>query len=79
MTVTDIFEPLHLCCEGTRQDVLHYQTPRLVRDNLTEKEGAALRNLRKDFGIMIKPEDKEPALVIQNTTDYVRLKKNCVI
>lgn len=43
-----------------------------VRDNLTKEERTALTNLRKDFSIIIKPENKGPAFgVILNTTDYV--------
>ncbi|KAJ8026513.1 hypothetical protein HOLleu_31360 [Holothuria leucospilota] len=56
---------------AVRQDVQDFQAPKYVRDNLTKGERAALRNLRKDNSITIKPENKGPAFVIQNTTDYV--------
>ena len=45
--------------------------------NLTKKEGKALKSLRKNKNIIIKPADKGTTLVIMNRTIWRKEKRNC--
>lgn len=44
-----------------------------MKDNLSTDERKALINLRNNTEIVIKPEDKGPAFVIQNTSPYIHM------
>lgn len=46
-------------------------TPRTIKDNLTSLERKALRELRSNDTLVIKPADKGGAIVIQTTQDYI--------
>lgn len=48
-----------------------FQPPKFVKDNLSRDETVALKKLRNIKDIVIKPEDKEPAFVVQNTSSYI--------
>ncbi|KAJ8040008.1 hypothetical protein HOLleu_14189 [Holothuria leucospilota] len=57
--------------EAVQRDVDTFQSPKYVKDNLSKDERKALTNLRNNKEIVIKPEDKGPAFVIQNTSSYI--------
>ncbi|KAJ8038195.1 hypothetical protein HOLleu_15540 [Holothuria leucospilota] len=61
--------------EAVQREVDAFQPPKYVKDNLTLEEREALTNLWTDDNIVIKPEDKGPAFVIQNKTDYIHTAK----
>ena len=57
--------------DAIQKDVDEFQPPKYVKDNLPKEEREALTNLRYNKDIVIKPEDKGPAFVLQNTTAYI--------
>ena len=57
---------------AVRRDMQNYQPPKYIKDNLTKDERSALKTLRKDTVLIIKPEDKGPAFVIQDRSEYVK-------
>ncbi|KAJ8034234.1 hypothetical protein HOLleu_20984 [Holothuria leucospilota] len=61
--------------EAVQREVHAFQPPNYIKDNLTSEERAALTNLRTDDNIVMKPEDKGPAFVIQNKTAYIHTAK----
>ncbi|KAJ8049385.1 hypothetical protein HOLleu_02116 [Holothuria leucospilota] len=61
--------------EAVQREVDAFQPPKYIKDNLTLEEREALTILRTDDNIVIKPEDKGPAFVIQNKSDYIHTAK----
>ncbi|KAJ8044002.1 hypothetical protein HOLleu_11336 [Holothuria leucospilota] len=57
--------------EAVQKDIDSFQPSKYVKDNLSKVEREALRNLKNNENIVIKPEDKGPAFVTQNTSTYV--------
>ena len=59
--------------EKLRQDIKDETSAhgRFERNNLNQRERAALNRLRNNKDIIIKPADKGGATVIQNTSDYI--------
>ncbi|KAJ8047191.1 hypothetical protein HOLleu_06129 [Holothuria leucospilota] len=53
-------------------EVDKFKSPKYIHDNLTKGERQALFSLSSDDNIIIKPEDKGPAFVVQNKASYVK-------
>ncbi|KAJ8033905.1 hypothetical protein HOLleu_24287 [Holothuria leucospilota] len=57
--------------EAVQNEVDKFKPPTYIHDNLSKGETQALFSLSSDDSIIIKPEDKGPAFVVQNKASYV--------
>lgn len=53
--------------KAVQTDVEKFQSARYIKDNLSKEERLAAQSLRHNSDIVIKPEDKSPAFVIQDS------------
>ena len=63
---------LELFCRQNEIDLLTKKVPPNKFHNLTREENSALKNLSQNKNIVIKPADKEGAVVVLNIKDYIK-------
>ena len=64
----------------TQQDLISVTTPgRNTYSNLTLQEKSALKNLKKNQSIVIKPYDKGGGICIMNTKDYLTNPTSAIV
>ena len=63
---------LELFFRQNEVDLLRHKVPPSKFHNLTRDENLALKSLSQKKAIVIKPADKGGAVVVLNTTDYIK-------